>query len=145
MWHGYTNETERVAGTVRKSYQGPGAVEGARAERTALLALEGLIPVPHVVNAERAAVTTAFVEGEHGQDLIEAGYAHQVLAGCGRVLLRLHALDPVLIRAEPRPVRVIQHADFGPNNALFAGSDRQVVAVLDWEFCHVGPAIGDIA
>lgn len=40
---------------------------------------------------------------------------------------------------------MVQHGDFGPNNVLFAGSGRHVVAVLDWEFCRVGPAIGDIA
>lgn len=145
MQHGYTNDTERIGETVRKSYQGPEAAERAHAERTALSALEGLIPVPHLVAVEKSAVVTAFVEGEHGQDLIDAGHARQVLRWCGRVLRRLHALDPALIHAGPRPAGVIQHGDFGPNNVLFAGADRQVAAVLDWEFCQVGPAIADVA
>lgn len=143
--HGYTNDTERIAEVVRKCYQGPESVQRAHAERVALSALEGSLPVPRLIGTAGAVMTTAFVDGAHGQDLIEAGHARQVLAECGNVLRRLHSLDPTVIEAPLRSGSVIVHGDFGPNNVLFADAGRSVVAVLDWEFCHVGPAVDDVA
>jgi Ser/Thr protein kinase RdoA (MazF antagonist) len=39
----------------------------------------------------------------------------------------------------------VRHGDFGPHNTLFDPRDYAVTALLDWEFCDVAPAIGDVA
>jgi aminoglycoside phosphotransferase (APT) family kinase protein len=145
--HGYTNSTERVPGGVRKSYAGPDALARAHAELTALTRLAHLMPVPAVVERHAdGSIVTEFRSGEHGQDLIEEGHAHEVLASCGALLRRLHALDPgEVVPGRHPPTHVVLHGDFGPNNILFGSKDYTVTALLDWEFCTVGPAIGDIA
>jgi aminoglycoside phosphotransferase (APT) family kinase protein len=143
--HGYTNQTERHGNVVRKAYDGPDAAERAEAELLALTCLAGVFPVPQLIDAEPSAVTIAFIEGDHGQDLMDFGHARAVLRECGRVLRQLHALDPSLISPQAGDREVIQHGDFGPNNLLFDRRTASVAAVLDWEFCRVGPAVADIA
>ena len=143
--HGYTNRTEHRANGVRKVYDGPDADERADAEFRALSCLAGLFPVPQLIVAGPGTVVTRFVEGDHGQDLINLGHAHSVLRECGRVLRQLHALDPSLLSERVDDNTVIQHGDFGPNNIMFDRHTHKVRAVLDWEFSRVGPAITDIA
>jgi len=142
--HGYTNLTTQVGDTVLKRYQGPAAAARAGAERTALLALRDHLPVPAVLAATPRSLTTRLSPGEHGQDLIDAGLAEPVLAGCGRLLRELQALDPALVGG-PVYSGVIRHGDFGPNNVLFRQPDLTVSALLDWEFSGVGPPIADLA
>jgi Ser/Thr protein kinase RdoA (MazF antagonist) len=56
------------------------------------------------------------------------------------------ALDPSLLLPGDHPsTHVVLHGDSGPNNILLDPHDYAVTALLDWEFCGVGPAIGDIA
>jgi aminoglycoside phosphotransferase (APT) family kinase protein len=145
--HGYTNSTELVPLGVRKSYVGPDALARADAEWTALTRLAHLMPVPAVVARHPdGSIVTEFRPGEHGQDLIEKGHAHDVLTSCGVLLRRLHTLDPGrLVPGRHASTQVVLHGDFGPNNILFDRKDYTVTALLDWEFCTVGPAIADIA
>ena len=148
MRHGYTNRTEHRGSEVTKTYDGPRAMERARTERAALVGLAGRVPVPTVLGGDAGSVVTAFVPGRHGQELIDAGQAHDVLAGCGAALRRLHVLDPGVVfpaSAEGVIDGVIVHGDFGPNNVLFSPAGFAPVAVLDWEFCHVGSRIEDLA
>jgi aminoglycoside phosphotransferase (APT) family kinase protein len=148
--HGYTNSTERVPTGVRKSYAGPDALARADAELAALTRLASVMPVPAVLErrADRS-IVMEFRPGQHGQDLIAEGHAHQVLACCGVLLRRLHGLDPGRVFPGRHPsTQVVLHGDFGPNNILFGSNDSNdytVTALLDWEFCTVGPAILDIA
>ena len=145
MKHGYTNRTDRQGATVRKVYDGPDAAQRQARERLALEALRGRFPVPRITGTGPGWLATEFVAGAHGQDLIDAGQAASVLAGCGRVLRQLHSLDPRLIAPGATGDVVIQHGDFGPNNLLFGAEDGRVMAALDWEFSGVGEAITDIA
>ncbi|MGN8025812.1 phosphotransferase family protein [Microbacterium sp. 22242] len=101
--------------------------------------------MPQLITEDATSLTTAFVDGEHGQDLIEAGNAADVLTECGRVLHRLHTLDPRLIDASAATNQTIRHGDFGPNNILFDSGGLTAVAVLDWEFSGIGDPIADIA
>ncbi len=147
MRHGYTNSTERVSLGVRKLYAGPDSLARSDAELTALTRLAHVMPVPAVLDRRAdGSIVTEFRAGEHGQDLIDAGHADQVLASCGALLLRLHALDPSQLLSRRHPsTHVVLHGDFGPNNTLLDPHDYTVTALLDWEFCGVGLAIRDIA
>lgn len=145
--HGYTNSTERVPAGVRKSYAGPDSLARAGAELTALTRLAQVMPVPAVLDRPAdGSIVTEFLAGEHGQDLIDSGHAGPVLASCGALLRRLHALDPGLLLPGHHPAtHVVLHGDFGPNNTLFDPRDYTVTALLDWEFSGVGLAIEDVA
>ena len=144
MRHGYTNLTERRAGVVHKTYDGPEAQDRCAAELRALTQLHRILPVPAVISNGPGVLATAYVIGEHGQDLLDAGRAQDVLAGCGALLRQLHGLDPAIL--EPGAGGgVIRHGDFGPNNVLFDPATMAVTALLDWEFSGIGAAIEDIA
>ncbi|MFC6705201.1 phosphotransferase family protein [Flexivirga alba] len=145
MRHGYTNRTDRQGNFVRKAYAGPDAELRQTTEHHALDALRGQFPVPLVTATCAGWLETRFVDGVHGQDLIDAGHARSVLSECGRVLRQLHALDPRQLDLAVTAGDVVQHGDFGPNNLLFDGDSGHVAAVLDWEFSGVGEAIMDIA
>jgi aminoglycoside phosphotransferase (APT) family kinase protein len=143
--HGYTNRTDRIAGGVRKTYEGPDAQQRSRAEYVALTGLAGRMPVPAVIERQDdAALVIEFVEGAHGQELIDAGHSSEVLTSCGALLRRLHALDPAIVGSS-QSAGVICHGDFGPNNVLLDPAGHNVRALLDWEFSGVGGAIVDIA
>ena len=64
---------------VRKVYDGPDADERAAAEYRALTALAGVFPVPPLIASEPGVLVMGFVEGAHGQDLIDLGHARSVL------------------------------------------------------------------
>lgn len=143
--HGYTNQTELVQEGVRKTYDGPDAVARKAAERRALKALAGRFPVPRLIGEDPDSLTTGYVAGTHGQDLIDLGHAHGVLAECGRVLRALHAISARVVHAGAERNAVIRHGDFGPNNVLFDPTTFTAIAVLDWEFSGTGSAITDLA
>lgn len=146
MRHGYTNATERAGGTVTKTYVGPGAADRRAVERRALVALAGRIPVPDVLDDDPDRLTMAYVPGRHGQDLLDDGFAREVLGGCGLLLRRLQEIPPAaMFDALGSADEVVVHGDFGPNNVLFAPAGFAVAAVLDWEFCHLGDPIEDLA
>jgi aminoglycoside phosphotransferase (APT) family kinase protein len=146
MRHGYTNRTDRRGGTVRKTYDGPDAEGRCAAETRAITALRDVLPVPAVISTSSRVLTTAYVAGDHGQELIDAGRADAVLAACGALLRRLHELDPTVLATQPG-VRdgVISHGDYGPNNILFERGTMTVAAIVDWEFCTIAAAVEDIA
>lgn len=143
--HGYTNRTDRQGAVVRKTYAGPDADLRQAAEQRALNALRGRFPVPTIAATGAGWLETRFVDGAHGQDLIDDGNARSVLSECGRMLRRLHAVDPVLIDPAATASQVVLHGDFGPNNIVFNANAGHVLAVLDWEFSGVGDAIADVA
>jgi aminoglycoside phosphotransferase (APT) family kinase protein len=90
--HGYTNRTVGDATSVIKTYQGPDAMLRREREQSALRHLRGRMPVPEIYASEPGSLTLEFLPGTHGQDLIEQGYATQVLRACGEQLRALHAL-----------------------------------------------------
>jgi aminoglycoside phosphotransferase (APT) family kinase protein len=145
--HGYTNRTERVPLGVRKTYEGPDSLARADAEFAALSRLDGVMPVPAVLDRQAdGSIVMEFRAGEHGQDLIDAGRADRVMASSGALLRRLHGLSPSLLApGDHAPGDVICHGDFGPNNLLFDPNTYTVTALLDWEFSGTGAAIGDLA
>ncbi len=149
MKHGYTNRTDQLGRAVRKTYQGPDAAKRQAAETRALTALQGLFPVPPLLDEGDGWLEVGFVDGRHGQDLIDEGHAAEVLHSCGRALRHLQTLDPrlfdpALTGQATATGQILRHGDFGPNNLLF-DDHFEVVAALDWEFSRVGEPIADLA
>ncbi|MBR7834756.1 phosphotransferase [Actinospica durhamensis] len=152
--HGYTNHTMGDTTNVVKTYQGPDAdLRQAREERC-YSQLIGRLPVPEIRASVPGSLTLSFLPGAHGQDLIDAGHAAQVLRSCGRLLRTLHDIDIVTGLDDPEhpgperrgPERtVVVHGDFGPNNILLDPRSFAVTGLLDWEFAHVGEPVEDLA
>ncbi|MFI7617988.1 phosphotransferase [Nonomuraea terrae] len=132
MKHGYTNSTVGDGALVVKCYQGPEAAFRLTTESRYLRRLRGRIPVPRVHQVTPTSLTVRFVDGRHGQELLDEGRAIEVLTECGRMLGRIHRLG-------------IVHGDYGPQNMLFDPSTFEATAVLDWEWAHPGRPVEDLA
>ncbi len=147
MPHGYTNDTTRDGSSVTKAYLGPDATGRCDREAAMLTALAGILPVPPLVARDGRRLGLGYLPGTHGQDLIGRGQARQVLTACGRMLRRIHAIDPERagIRGPHPPGAVLVHGDYGPNNTLLGPGAREVTAVLDWEWAHAGAPVEDLA
>lgn len=144
--HGYTNQTRRLpGGSIEKRYEGTLARERARAEYNCLRGLSGVLPVPSVIDYDRSAprLVVAEMPGRHGQDLMEAGRASEVMRLLGALLARLQEIDPVSVDGLTGSGAVIVHGDFGPQNMLVHAG--RISALVDWEFAHVGQRVEDIA
>jgi aminoglycoside phosphotransferase (APT) family kinase protein len=142
--HGYTNHTVGDQSVVDKTYVGPSARRRRAREQLILTRLQGHVAVPPIYGAEDRTLRLGFVDGRHGQDLIDAGHAEAVLTACGRTLHQIHAVDWAG-RIHGATGRVLVHGDFGPNNVLLDPATFQVTAVLDWEFAHLGDPLEDLA
>jgi tRNA A-37 threonylcarbamoyl transferase component Bud32 len=134
--HGYTNRSWVENGHVVKEYDGVDGSERLAVEVAALGRVARVVPVPEVLSVDlagRRVVLTA-MPGRHGQELIDEGFAEQVLAATGRTLQTLHRSTPGFA-----------HGDYGPQNLVFDVAAWEVGAVLDWEFAHEGDQVEDLA
>ncbi|AQZ68833.1 aminoglycoside phosphotransferase [[Actinomadura] parvosata subsp. kistnae] len=132
MKHGYTNSTFGDGALVVKCYEGPEAAFRLSTESRYLRRLRGRLPVPRVHQVTSTSLTTRFVDGSHGQDLLDEGRAVEVFTECGRMLARIHRLG-------------IVHGDYGPQNMLFHPDTFETTAILDWEWAHPGRPVEDLA
>ncbi|MFP5283905.1 MAG: phosphotransferase, partial [Actinomycetes bacterium] len=131
--HGYTNRTVRIGDEVLKTYAGPQAGERWRREIAALTLLAGRVPVPPLVGAPEDGLRTRWIAGAHGQDLIDAGSAAEVLHACGGLLRHLQTIElPPTAGLPGASSGVLVHGDFGPNNVLMTPTFG-IAAVVDWE------------
>jgi aminoglycoside phosphotransferase (APT) family kinase protein len=134
--HGYTNDTRGDGTVVVKRYSGPDWQARLATEQATLSALDGRLLAPRLTLAGPDFLEMEHLPGVHGQDLIDAGHAAEVLRSCGQTLrtIQAYAAPPVLV-----------HGDFGPNNTLFDPDTFATTAVLDWEWSHPGEPIEDLA
>jgi hypothetical protein len=134
--HGYTNLSWVEDGQVVKEYDVADGSERLRVEVSALGRVANVVPVPQVVSVDRVRrrVVLTAMSGRHGQELIDEGFASQVLGAAGRTLRELNRSVPGLV-----------HGDYGPQNLLLEVAVWEVSAVLDWEFAHEGDPIDDLA
>ncbi|MBO3750434.1 phosphotransferase [Streptosporangiaceae bacterium NEAU-GS5] len=143
--HGYTNETGRSDGLIHKAYLGPDPELRYRTERAALIGLSGRLPVPEVRGGHDGRLLVQEIAGWHGQEALDAGHAGPVLRLCGELRRRLSEVDPAQVPGLSGAGQVIVHGDFGPQNLLVNAAADEVVAVFDWEWCHLGSAVEDLA
>ncbi|WP_189822944.1 phosphotransferase family protein [Streptomyces finlayi] len=146
--HGHTNHTTHHAGVVTKTYKGRDAQRRMEREAAALCGLETLgavLPVPQLIGCTGESLSMTFLEGVHGQDLIEAGWAESVLQTCGDALRAVHSVDAVEVFPRARPGAVLVHGDFGPNNMLLSDDGSHLFGLLDWEWAHAGDPVEDLA
>jgi aminoglycoside phosphotransferase len=146
--HSYTNRTLGDGVTVVKCYQGPGARARSRLEQAMLHALQGQVPVPGILDYSDGCLTMTFMNGIHGQELLDAGRADGVLRACGTMLWRIHQLGTGGIAALATAAgdgQVLVHGDYGPQNVLLDPAAQEITAVLDWEWAHAGHPAEDIA
>ncbi|MEA3056493.1 MAG: hypothetical protein QOD30_1925 [Actinomycetota bacterium] len=145
--HGYTNLTRRLDdGCVEKRYVGLRRFANARREAACLAALAGVVPVPEVVEVDldEPRLVTRWIEGSHGQDLVNAGDATAVLRVIGETLRSLQSVSTSTVDLDGDGL-VISHGDFGAQNVLFDATGCRVVAIIDWESAYLGDPIDDLA
>jgi aminoglycoside phosphotransferase len=144
--HGYTNRTRRLPwGRVEKQYDGPDGRVRLEREHACLTHLTGRLPLPEVLGIDRSGPTLTLreVPGDHGQDLLDAGHAEEVLREVGNLLAGLRAIETAVVPGLTGTGDVIVHGDFGPQNLLI--DHGEVTALLDWEFAHRGQPVEDLA
>lgn len=144
MPHAYTNACHRVGNTVTKAYAGPDAGARQAREEAALRALAGRLPVATVLDSQPGILTTAYVDGVPGQDLIGDGLAAAVLFTLGRMLTELQSVPPEFLPAHDG-TGVLVHHDFGPNNAVLDQGGTTVLLLADWEWCTLGDRLTDLS
>ena len=136
--HGYTNDTRGDGTTVIKRYHGPQWQSRLATEHATLSMLDGRWQAPRVYAAGADFLEMEQRPGVHGQELVEAGHAEQVLRSCGATLRRIQ-------QGTAEGGTVLVHGDFGPNNTLFDPVSFATTAVLDWEWSRRGAAVADLA
>jgi len=145
--HGYTNRTRIVGGLVEKVYEGPDRDAHSRAERACLWALAEALPVAGIVDSDPAVprLNLTVLPGAHGQDLIDAGHAEEVLRLVGVTLRAVQSVPVEDIPGLAGDGSVVVHGDFGPQNMLFDLEHDRVTGIVDWERAHRGRPIEDLA
>jgi len=145
--HGYSNLTRRREdGYVEKRYIGLRRLANVRREVACLTALARLLPVPEIVEVDLAEprLVTRWIEGSHGQDLLDAGDAADLLGLIGATLRALQSVPTSTVALDGDGL-VISHGDFGAQNMLFDAAGGRVVAIIDWESAYLGDPIDDLA
>jgi aminoglycoside phosphotransferase (APT) family kinase protein len=104
------------------------------------------MPVPRVLEVDlgEPRIVMSFIEGRHGQELIDEGQAPFVLRLVGHALADLQAVPIGSVSLEGAG-SVIVHGDFGPQNMLFDVPDERVAAIFDWESAHIGQPVEDLS
>jgi hypothetical protein len=144
---GYLNSVVYRDGTVHKRYVGVDGEARRNLEYAALVRLRRWVAVPGATpGPDAVTLLLDFADGTNGQELIRQGNGASVLQACGEALRRLQNVDPGPLRdLLPGHGSTIVHGDFGPQNTLLDRSATAVTAILDWEFCHLGTPIEDLA
>lgn len=114
----------------------------------------GLTCVPEPLEVADGVERLALVEGDSGGDGWRHQHSEAGLRSAAALLRRIH--DASLGWAPPagavlqEPVAVVGdgdqvwcHGDVGPWNMVWRGDEA--VALIDWDFLHRGPRVGDVA
>ena len=144
--HGYTNSTRRSTTGVAKRYIGTCSAHRYAIELACLESLTGHLAVPTLAAHDDGALTVemSFVDGRHGQELIDEGHGRAMMQLLGEANAALRSLPIDSVPGLAGDGTVLVHGDFGPQNALFDLDSGRCV-LIDWEFAHVGEPVEDLA
>lgn len=143
--HGSNNAIHRDGDRVVKRFVGPRAEERCSLERRAVASLHGQLPVPEMLLSDEMSRTTRFVPGVNGRVALAEGDAADVLKLSGQTLRMLQAVPARTVFEDAPDSLVVVHGDCGPNNLVVEPGTGQVAAVADWEWCHPGESVKDVA
>ena len=90
-------------------------------------------------------MTTRFVPGINGRVALAERDTADVLKVSGQTLRLLQAVPTRTVFEDAPDGLVVVHGDFGPNNLVVDPGTGQVAAVVDWEWCHPGESVEDVA
>jgi len=147
MPHAYTNQTQLTPRGILKRYVGPGALNRWQTEMNLLPLLKNDLPVPTLLEQKNTGeILTKKIYGLHGLDLLEEGKSSQVLIALGNLLKLIqkfpaHKLHGLI----PGTGDVLVHGDYGPQNLLLHPNTFEPVAIVDWEWAHLGESVEDVA
>lgn len=112
------------------------------------------VPLPHNIDEASATEQVSYIEGEVCSSLInDAFLSETALISAAKLLRQLHDAsvgflsqlkgDEVWMLPCLSPAEVICHADYAPYNAV--AKDNQVVGIIDFDTCHPGTRVWDVA
>lgn len=146
--HGYTNLTAQDGDVVTKRYLGPHAKQRLQRDVVCLRSFAGKLPVPSLrsVDEEALTITLGLVDGVHGQDALGPAQAERVLRATGELAHALLSIKPPDDEEfENSSGSTFVHGDFGAQNLLVDPATWQVIALLDFEFAHIGGPLEDVS
>jgi aminoglycoside phosphotransferase len=143
--HASVNVVHRDGDHVVKRFVGPRAEERCSSERRAVASLRGHLPVPEILLYDDVSMATRFVPGVNGRVALSEGDAAEVLELSGTTLRMLQTVPARTVFGDAPDSLVVVHGDFGPNNLVIDPGTGHVAAVVDWEWCHLGESVEDVA
>jgi aminoglycoside phosphotransferase (APT) family kinase protein len=123
-------------------------------EAASLRFLSGKVPVPGLLPSGPDEVRMEWVPGIMGQSFVcnlsspavRLRKHTTLMEQCGRFIARLHEVPvPSGAGILPGSGTVVAHGDFAPYNVLVHGRSGQIHGVVDWELCHLGHPVEDLA
>lgn len=112
------------------------------------------VPLPHNIDDQAGTEQVSFVEGEVCNYPLNQAFASETaLASAAKLLRQLHDAsvgflanlngDETWMLPSLKPAEIICHADYAPYNVVVKNS--QTVGIIDFDTCHPGSRIWDIA
>ncbi|PKN85213.1 MAG: hypothetical protein CVU46_11810 [Chloroflexi bacterium HGW-Chloroflexi-8] len=132
---------------VTKRYLGPGSLHRWQTEKCILNAVKKSLPVPIILeNEEEAEILMKLIPGKKASDFFSEVNSSKLLGQLGQLLLNVHAY-PVqelqgLIHGDGE---VLVHGDFSLFNVLLDQNSNGLLALVDWEWAHLGDPVEDLA
>jgi aminoglycoside phosphotransferase (APT) family kinase protein len=142
-----TNQIQILPEGVIKRYHGPGALHRWQTEISALTGLKGFLPVPAILECKQdLEVRMAHISGKRAAEMLAEGILPGVLSSAGKLLAKIQQFPVQELHGTlTGNGRVLSHGDFSLFNILLEPNTKQITAMLDWEWSHLGDPVEDAA
>ena len=137
------NSIMRRGTTVVKRYNAYG--RGSCLAEMAVLSRLADLPVAHVKSGTRPdALHLEYVDGVLATEVIEAGFASNVLRAMGETLREIQRV-PTSRFGAAADWQVLVHGDFAPYNVIVSDDGTTIRAIVDWEAACLRHPLTDLA